>query len=385
MSGELPRIEFNDSEFGIDESFSPIDITCLPLNDEQWLSEELLNASPKSSSHHSNESLNNISQTYEGDDFRTSTLCADIEFGKEEFVAPLVSTFPTMNDELAVAPSQFISHIPNENQSNQFPKPDMLREISQSERDVHNMMEKLSLLAPEPLLRSKFHPLCFCYRHPDDYDHHDPRVYSEGIPEDDDVAIYSKVTGDVTWGELKRDRPDTPNLHKVFPLLQWRQHNSEEEEHQRILFEHEEELRKEIEATKKAAENERSRLDNLFPRPGVKHQVEKPKSPNLKRSDNFLHGTNPVQQKLSNTQKPNLKQTKQYSSTINRRDQKNMVRSLNKVISLSDDCLRGKKIQRHIPFFSTEERIHYEVHGCTKLQLRERKAQEKRMKAGVRF
>ena len=307
---------------------------------------------------------------------------------KKIHCAPLVTTFLSSNDELLITPSQLTSPIPNDHQCYPITEPEIVKKTTQIEKDSPNKMERLSVLAPEPLLPNKLHPLCFCYRHPDDYDHHEPRVYCEGIPEDDDIVIYSTVTDNVTWAELKCAKPDTPNLHKLFSLLQWRQHNSEEEEHQIILFDQEEETRKEIEAIKKAVANERLRLDKLFPRPSekVKPQIEKPKSPNLRLNENFVHG-NPVQHKTSNSQrdKPNLKQTKQYSSTINHRDQKNMVRSLNKVFSLSDDCLRGKKIQRPIPFYTPEDIMHYEIHGCTKLQFRERKAHEKRMKAGFRF
>ena len=392
MSGKLPRIEFNynnDNEFSKEESVSPLDFTYLSTNDDKWLSDELPITSLQSSSHNSSDSLNIIiPETYEAEEIKNKFNFTDNEFSKEEFVAPLVTTFLSTNAESSIAPSQSSSHDPSDYLSNPFPETaQIVKKPIHSSLDLPNLTERLSVLAPEPLLPNKFHPLCFCYRHPDDYDHHQPRVYCEGIPEDDDIVIYSEVQGNVTWMELKSARPDTPNLHKLFPLLQWWQHNSEEEEHQISLFDQEEETRKEIEAIKIATENEILRLDKLYPRPNDKaKEIEKPKSPNLKRSENFVHNSTAQHKTTSSPRdRPNLKQTKQFSSTINRRDQKNTVRALNKVMSLSDDCLRAKKIQRPILFYTPEDRMYFEVHGCTKFELRERKAQEKRMKAGVRF
>ncbi|KAI6653429.1 hypothetical protein LOD99_3648 [Oopsacas minuta] len=324
MSGEVPRLEFNFSQTDYDreESISPYDLKTVSANNEKWLVDEA-SASPSP-------------------DFT---------------IAETIEVVATENPENLISEKSLLT-------------------------------DRLSILAPEPLLPTKYHPLCFCYRHPDDYDHHQPRVYTNGIPNDEDVVIYSEVEGDVTWAELKAARPDTPNLHKLFPLLQWWQHNEEEEAYQKGLLEKEKKISKVIEDIRKATANEKLRLDRLFPLPNVTPKqicTPKPKSPSLKRNEHINKVNTPYKTADAQRNRPTLKQTKQNTSTLERRGQKDKVKALNKVVSLSDHSLREKKAKTFMPFCTPEEHIFYEIYGCTKKEMQERRDQEKRMKAGVRF
>ena len=251
-----------------------------------------------------------------------------------------------------------------------------------------------SVLDPEPLLPDKCHPLGYCYKLPEDYDHQDPRIYVNGIPDDDDIVIYSEIEGNVTWTELKAAKPDTPNLHRVYPLLQWDQHNADEKHLQSELEAEELKVKQRIEEIRTETRNEQLRLDRLFPKPIKKAIVPpkpKTKSPSLVRKEH-------VAVKRVNTQyipnttnrginaapriQPNLKQN---SIVIDTKGQKNLVKTLNKSASLSEGNLRQRKMKPIMQFFTQEEHEFYETYGCTKKEMQERKAQEKRMKSGVRF
>ena len=252
----------------------------------------------------------------------------------------------------------------------------------------------LSVLAPEPLLPDKFHPSGYCYKLPEDYDHQDPRIYVEGIPNDDDIVIYSEIEGNVTWAELKAAKPDTPNLHRVYPLLQWNQHIADEN-HLQIELEAEElKVKKRIEEIRAETRSEQLRLDRLFPKP-IKKPIEPPKpktkSPSLVRKEHVTVKRASTQY-ISNTLNrstntaPRMRQNiKQNSIVLETKGQKNLVKTLNKSASLSEENLRQRKMKPTMPFFTQEEHEFYETYGCTRKEMQERKAQEKRMKAGVRF
>eukprot|EP00800_Vazella_pourtalesii_P008561 TRINITY_DN22289_c0_g1_i1.p1 TRINITY_DN22289_c0_g1~~TRINITY_DN22289_c0_g1_i1.p1 ORF type:complete len:326 (-),score=32.67 TRINITY_DN22289_c0_g1_i1:10-987(-) len=325
MSGEVPRLDFNFSDFDHfqDEQISPLDLTTLTVSDDFKFLEE----------------SQNPSQT------------------KYAFLEPVevVSKFPTEN-----------------------PTTDL----------------QVSVLAPEPLLPDKFHPLGYCYKLPEDYDNQIPRLYINGIPNDEDIVIYSEIDGNVTWAELKAAKPDTPNLHRVYPLLQWDQHNADEKHLQNELEAEELKVKQTIEEIRTETRNEKLRLDRLFPKPIVK-PIEPPKpqakSPSLVRKEhvavkrvNTQIISNSINRATNATPRvrPNVKQN---SIIVDTKRQKNLVKNLNKSASLSEDNLRHRKVKPIMPFFTQEEHEFYETFGCTKKEMQERKAQEKRMKAGVRF
>ena len=255
-------------------------------------------------------------------------------------------------------------------------------------------------LGPEPLLPNKFHPLCYCYRLPEDFDHHPPRIYCVGEPLDDDIVIYSDIEDEnVTWKELKEFKRNTPNLLKVFPLLQLKKHEEDEKIHLRALTSQENQVTREIECIKKATAWEKNRLETLFLK-----EIEEIKKLKLKSNHNSPHldkkqpsldtsaikkATNTSRRDTRNSttqqRRNNLKSAASLSSTsFDKHKLRPSIKALDKFYSLSDENVRKvRKVKAHLPNYTLQERLHYERHGCTQKEFEERKWQEKRLTVGV--
>ena len=206
---------------------------------------------------------------------------------------------------------------------------------------------------PTPLYPDAHHPLSYCYRLRFDQSNWEPRVYCVGIPIDEDIVIFSDVLPDRTWGELKRESSDLRNLNRQFPLINYRLRLREKRDPEKVFQEYNELKRKEeIEIELKAQQMD----DSLFSVPVVKKPKER--NPSLKHPRSMKQlPTLPIK----NSRTPKAHEYKQNKPAV----------------------VKKKKVKKDNKEYTPEERIYFEIHGCSYEQYIERKQRDIRKKLGV--
>ena len=206
---------------------------------------------------------------------------------------------------------------------------------------------------PAPLFPDTHHPLSYCYRLRFDQSDWEPRVYCVGIPCDDDIVIFSGVLPDKTWAELKRESSDLRNLNRQFPLINYRLRLREMRDPEKVF--------QEFNEAKRKAENEEEvktmlTEDPLFSEPVLKKLKEKSPSFKNTRAAKQLP-TLPIK----NTRTPKAHEYKQNKPPV----------------------AKKKKAKKDNREYTPEERIYFEIHGCSYEQYIERKQRDIRKKLGV--
>ena len=158
---------------------------------------------------------------------------------------------------------------------------------------------------------------------------------------------------DKTWGELKKDSSDLRNLNRQFPLINYRLHIREKRDPEKLFKEYNEAKRKEeIEIKFKAQLMD----DSLFTGPILKKPKEK--NPNLRNTRGIKQL--PILP-IKNSRTPRSHEYRQNKPAVAKKK-------------------KSKKDNRE---YTPEERIYFEVHGCSYEEYIERKQKEIRKKLGV--
>eukprot|EP00800_Vazella_pourtalesii_P022147 TRINITY_DN853_c0_g1_i1.p1 TRINITY_DN853_c0_g1~~TRINITY_DN853_c0_g1_i1.p1 ORF type:complete len:294 (-),score=75.42 TRINITY_DN853_c0_g1_i1:168-1049(-) len=213
---------------------------------------------------------------------------------------------------------------------------------------------------PEPLLPDKYHPLCYCYRLLYDRKENKPRVYCVGIPLDDDIVIYSDVLPNKTWLELKEENKSVRNLNREFPMMQYELHKKEKESPLRVVQEYNEKKRKEeIEKELKMQNDEEE----------------------FTTDEDFL-GVLPLSKEIS----LRSDRTAKHLNSLPIRNCKTLPRPPAHKLKNTPvvvNVKKKKKEKRAKQILTPEERIYFEIHGCTCEEYIERRQREVRKKLGV--
>ncbi|KAI6662032.1 hypothetical protein LOD99_9619 [Oopsacas minuta] len=213
---------------------------------------------------------------------------------------------------------------------------------------------------PDPLFPDKHHPLCYCYRLLYDREELDPRVYCVGIPNDDDIVIYSDVLPDKTWKELKEEETTHYDLNSGFPIMQYKLLMREKKDPEEVFREYNERKRKEeIEKILKQREYEFTTDEDFLSLESIRDALPKDNTPNA-RAPRLVKQlpTLPIRNCKTAPRPPDYKPNR---PTVGKK----------------------KKTKKTKRLLTPEERIYFEIHGCSYEQYIERKQKDIMKKLGA--
>ena len=211
---------------------------------------------------------------------------------------------------------------------------------------------------PAPLFPDRFHPLSYCYRLQFDKDEWEPSVYCIGIPKDDEVVIFSDLLPDRTWGQLKEESFSLRDLNRRFPLMHYTLHQREKREPDKVIQEYNEEIKR------KELKMEKEMLTKLIEEDTSIMQDDDPVEPSMViEKSNKANRGNTLPRRLDKSLKANQSLSIRSCNTPRSYDTK----------TSKGAASRKKKAAKKERDFTAEERLYFEIHGCSYEQFIDRK------------
>ena len=223
---------------------------------------------------------------------------------------------------------------------------------------------------PAPLFPDGFHPLSYCYRLKFDQEDWEPSVYCTGIPRDHEVVIFSDLLPNKTWAELKEEAYDCRDLNRRFPLTHYMLHKREKKEPEKVVQEYNEarkreELKREKEMLTKFIEEDNYILQD------DSYVIE----PSISTEKNSRTNRNTLPRNRGD------KKTKVNASLTIR--SYNTPRSQDVKSSKAPAASKKKKAKKERREFTPEERLYFEIHGCSYEQFIDRKQRDIKKQLGI--